>query len=479
MKTVLFLLIFLVIGIARSQNNYLVEYDKLSEKITYHKQSWVKGEQIDEIVERIHLEHNDIIKVKVINVNTFIFNTEIYMVTTEMKENSNSPLALILKGFAGFSGLGGPAINLITSLASYPPNPVISLTRGDDNEAREKQQKYQDVIKSIHTNLLTITKSFSDYEQNVKVKLDKSLTQEEIIANLKLLVSQQDEMDISEIYTDLKDQIDQLELLKTNYELDPNDPLWDDVSTIERQINQFNYSFVDENGELFNVDLTKDLIEVENADFVSSHTFLAKRTDENNYDLFSANEFVLLFKEIKGDDNENFPIDFVKRISIPVNQPNVPSWSLGVDAVLPIGGISNYTINSIPGDFYSTPDSLLINENNANHVLMTIGTKLFFDFPTSKSLIPSAMIGAAISGVNKPSENWNISFLLGGGISFKQIPYLSINAGFSFTQIKVLKDSYTSGNTFVKPTDIYYDDYSSLYKKSFKPGIFFGIGIRL
>ena len=477
MKIVLFLFFILVFCTARSQNNYLVEYDKLSDKITYHKQSWVKGEQIDEIVESIHLDHNDIINVKVIKVNTFIFNTEMYMVTKEMKENSNSPLSIILKGFAGFSGLGGPAINLITSLASNPPNPVISLTRGDDNEGREKQQKFQDVIKNIHTNLLTITKNFSDYEQNVKVKFDKSLTQEEIIANLKQLINKQNGKDISEIYSDLIDQIDQLELLKTNYELDPIDPLWDDISTIEKQIKQFVYSFVDENGELLNVDLRTDLMEVENSDFFASHTFLAKRTDEYNYNLFSANEFVLLFKEIKGDDNEKFPIDFVKRISIPVRQPNVPSWSLGIDAVLPIGGISNYTVNSIQGD-WSSPDSLLINENNAN-VLMSIGTKLFFDFPTSKSLIPSAMIGAAISGVNKPSENWNISFLLGGGISFKQIPYLSINAGFSFTQIKVLKDSYTIGNTFVKPTDIYYDDYSSLYKKSFKPGIFFGIGIRL
>lgn len=464
-----------VAGYASAQTNYLIEYDKLTDQVTYYKQSWVHGEQIEEEVKNIRLEQNDIVSVYATNVNTFVFDANVYMIGIEAPDNSGSPVATIL---AGFSGFGGPALQLLTSLAKSPPNPVME-TRGDAAEVVALRKKYTAIISDMHSNLMSIAKAYSEYEKNVRVKYDKTMTREEISAKLLALLDQSEGVDVQSTYETLKSQKDLLDELKNSEELAFDDPLWEDISSIEQKLEEFEWNFVNEDGELLNADLTEDLMDVENSDFAVFHTFKAKRLQDWGGD-YASNEFIFVFKEIKGEDPESYPIDHVKRISVPIKQPNVPYWSLGVNAVIPIGGVVDYSVKEIAGDYFmDIPDSLSITQNSVGSALMSVGTVLSFDIPTEKAIIPNVQLGAAISGINKPQENWNLNLLLGGGMSFRQFPFLSVNAGFSFTQMRVLKNEYITDRPFVKPESISYDDYSSLFKKSFKPGVYFGIGIRL
>jgi hypothetical protein len=475
MKTNILILFVFVAGFIKAQTNYLIEYDKLTDRVTYYRQTWVHGEQLEEEVKSIRLEQNDIVSVYATNVNTFVFDATMLMTGIESPDNSGSPVAMILSGFSGF---GGPALQLLTGLASHPPSPVME-TRGDAAEEVAIRKKYAAIVSDMHSNLLSITKAYSEYEKNVKVKYDKTLTQDEIGTKLQALLDQSESVDVEAVYENLVSQRELLEELKNSEELSFDDPIWEDISNIEQKLDEFEWSYVNEEGELRNADLTKDLIDVENADFAVYHTFRAKSLQE--YDgAYASNEFMLVFKEMKGEDPERYPIDYVKRISVPVKQPNVPYWSLGVNAIMPIGGVLDYSVTEIVGDYMmDIPDSLSITENSTGSVLMSLGTSLSFDIPTEKAITPSVHLGAAISGINKSQENWNLNLLLGGGMSFRQFPYVSLNAGFSFTQMRVLKDEYVADRPFVKPESISYDDYSSLFKKTFKPGIYFGIGIRL
>jgi hypothetical protein len=475
MKTNILILFVFVAGFIKAQTNYLIEYDKLTDRVTYYKQTWVHGEQMEEEVKTIRLEQNDIVSVYATNVNTFVFDATMLMTGIKAPDNSGSPVAMILSGFSGF---GGPALQLLTGLASHPPSPVME-TRGDAAEEVAIRKKYAAIVSDMHSNLLSITKAYSEYEKNVKVKYDKTLTQDEIGTKLQALLDQSESVDVEAVYENLVSQRELLEELKNSEELSFDDPTWEDISNIEQKLDEFEWSYVNEEGELRNADLTQDLIDVENSDFAVYHTFLAKSLKEYG-GAYASNEFIIVFKEIKGEDSEQYPIDYIKRFSIPVKQPNTPYWSLGVNAVMPIGGVVDFAVKEIVGDSYSyIPDSLEISENSAGSTLLSIGTAMAFDIPTEKALIPNVQIGASIAGINKSQENWNISLLLGGGLSFRQFPFLSVNAGFSFTQMRVLKDEYITDRPFVKPDTIEYDDYSPLFKKSFKPGLYFGVGIRL
>jgi hypothetical protein len=71
--------------------------------------------------------------------------------------------------------------------------------------------------------------------------------------------------------------------------------------------------------------------------------------------------------------------------------------------------------------------------------------------------------------------------MLGGGVTLKQFPYVSLNAGLVFNQQKVLRNEYYLNRSFVKPTSYlnYEPDPAILFKNTFKPGLFFGLSVRI
>ena len=102
-----------------------------------------------------------------------------------------------------------------------------------------------------------------------------------------------------------------------------------------------------------------------------------------------------------------------------------------------------------------------------------------FDIPTKNVLIPSGVFGISIGGLSNAEEDFNFNFLLGGGLGFKSFPYISLNAGISFSQLNVLKDEYRLNTGFTAPEGYSSSEQSDLFDKKFKPGVYFGISFRL
>jgi hypothetical protein len=464
-----------------AQKNYLIEYDKLDDKITYYSCNWVKGAQKKQQVDDIKLTQNDVVTFKVINVNNFIYDVSI--LNHEVKlETKESPFKAIL---GTFSGLGGPAFSLLTSLGSNPPNPLAS-SRGVDKQKAETQKRCSDILSEMHQTMTQMMKTYTSFEKTIKVKFAKNLTKDEILAKLKMNSIETSDFDMEESNAHLKELYDELNSMTESDLLDLDDPIWEEIDKVDGNYQKFSSICLTEEGELKPYDLSEIISDVENASFTIEHRFLAKAYTEWG-DKFSSNDFLIVFKEKQqsedGEDSQNSKIDFSKFLSIPIKQDYFPSWSLGVDYVLPLGGINEYIVQEIPGDFWADiPDSILVSNGTSKAMQLAIGTKLLFDLPTKNRFItPNAVLGMALSGLNSTDNaDWKLNFMLGGGMSFKSFPFVSVNAGFVFSQQKVLKEDYALNRTFVKPNEFsgYNPDPSILFKNKFKPGLFFGINFK-
>ncbi len=457
-----------------AQKNYRISYNKLADVVSYFKLTWINGEQKEEQVQSIRLQQNDVVQVEIVELNPLAFSTEIYVGMTEVSNNGTSPMATIL---AGFSGMGGPALRLLTSLAASPPNQIYS-SRGDQDPMQLKRQELSVSVNNIYRDLSEILDLYLTYDEQMKVKYSRSLTKEQILNKLDSLNQKFDFSGLQERYEKLMSEREKLTALKESINLAEDDEMMLDLQFIENKLEDFQIDYIDQEGNLKLVDLSTDLIDVEIADFTLTHTFTVK-SSSNYGEIYASNEYFLVFSEVRGDNPELYPIDFVKKISIPIQQAKAPYWVLTAQNFYPIGGINNYNIQVIYED-WDSGDSLLIQESSQSGGLVSFGTMLGYDFETEKSIMPSILFGAAISGVNKPQDNWSLSLALGAGLSFKKFPYLSINGGFGLTQTKVLKNEYFVNRPMLAPSNVdSYSNYEGLFTKKMKPSIFFGIGIRL
>ena len=456
------------------QINYRISYDKLTDKLSYFKSAWVNGELNETPIKSIRLQQNDIVQIEIINANPFAFSTEVYLSTTEVSSSNASPLGTIL---AGFSGFGGPALRILTSLASSPPDPVYA-TRGEQDPIQLQRQELSTSIQHIYQEMTDMLGLYQTYDQHVKVKFSKNLSQDQIINQLDSLNQVLDFSGLQEKYDNILAEQEKLVALKESLVIPEDDQIWSDLQFIEEKLAALQKLYVDDEGNLSTVDLNKDLIDVEIADFAVLHTFTA--TSVSNYgNLYASNEFIMVFSEIKGDDPELYPIDFVKKISIPIQQPKAPYWLLSAQNFYPIGGVNTYDVQVVYSDYFDG-DSLLIQQTNQSGGRLSLGTMLAYDFETEKILIPSILFGAAISGINKSQDNWALSLALGGGLSFNKFPYLSVNGGVGLTQIKQLKNEYYINRSFLAPEGANeYNNYESLFATKLKPSLLFGVAIRL
>lgn len=322
-----------------------------------------------------------------------------------------------------------------------------------------------------------ILDSYRTYDQMVQVKYSKSLTQEQILANLDSLNELAEFSQIQSKYDHMISELDKLALLRDSLTFQEDDVLLADYEFIIEKVESFQEAYIDEDGNILTVDLSNDIFDVQIEDFSLSHTF--KAITESRYEKYSSNDFFVVFSEIKGDDPEFYPVDFIKKISIPVAQPKAPYWVLTVQNFNPIGGMNTYNIQVVYEDWFSG-DSLLVNQTKQSGGMLTFGTMLSYDFLSEKPIMPSMLFGAGISGVNKNKDQWALSLALGAGLSFQKFPFLSLNGGIGLTQGKVLKDEFYLNRAFAAPEGANeYNGYADLFTTKFRPSVFFGVGIRL
>jgi hypothetical protein len=458
-----------------AQKNYTIEYDKLADKVTYYRHDWAHGAMVSTPVKSIRLEQNDVVTIKALNMNPFVFSAEFYQEEIE-KEESISPVTLILSQIT--RGAGGPALQLLTGLAQGPPTSIS--TRGGSDSETALKLKYTSLLSSVREQMSLILNAHASYNKAVAVKKDKSLTRNEILQQLKTAQADVSDADIEDSFAQLKLALDQLYELSEQEPLATDDMLWGEIDLLQFSYNNFMTHFVDEEGNVKAVNIKKDIYEVEQESFEEAHTFIARSTSQYG-EALGSNDFILLFKEKQDnvDIDAPMPVDHVKIISVPVESPNVPYWGLGIDAVFTLGGVSTFAVSEIEGDYWNDlPDSLRITET-LSRTQLAIGTKLMYDFRSQREVQPAALFGVGLSGINKPQEDWMLNLLVGGGISFRSFPWVGINGGLSFTQVKVLKDEYLLNTQFVKPDDAdAFNGYETLFRKQFKPGLFLGVSLK-
>jgi hypothetical protein len=210
-----------------AQTNYLIEYDKLSDKFTYYQCDWVKGAQKQKKVQTIKINQNDILTFKVVNVNNFVY--DVSMIQQDVrKEQKESPFRTILSQFAG---IGGPAFSLFTALGSNAPDPFIG-SRGGNKEVEEYKKRCTEIVSRMDELMTNITKAYSDIEKATEVIYSKDKTQAEILTELKSKQLTNNSSDIEMDYEELQLLSSELDEMLAKDVLDYDDPIWDDIDMI-------------------------------------------------------------------------------------------------------------------------------------------------------------------------------------------------------------------------------------------------------
>jgi len=112
-----------------------------------------------------------------------------------------------------------------------------------------------------------------------------------------------------------------------------------------------------------------------------------------------------------------------------------------------------------------------VGQTSLSRSRICIGSQMVFDFQGNKLITPSLNLGAAV-------DFWDerdIHFLIGGGMKFKQFPYLSLSAGLAFTRVNVLNKSLQVGQSYDNSNSSI--DPSTLQTKKYVPGYFMGLNI--
>ena len=371
----------------------------------------------------------------------------------------------------------------MTSLGSNSPKPL-SGSRGGSKEIEEYKKLCNETILEMHQVITRIVKSYASIEKNTKVLYSKNKTKAEILFELMQYKEKTDANEIEADYDYLLELNLKLEELLAQEILEFDDPFLDEIEKVEKLYADFENTCLTEDKELKPYDISEIISELEKSSFKVEHRFIAEEGGGYN-GKNTSNDFLLIFKERligekDNDDEKALPIDFAKYLSIPIKQPYLPYWSVGADYILPIGGFKEYNVQEIEGDIWQgIPDSVLITSSNSGMMQLGVGTKLTFDLASKNKFIsPNVVVGVALTGLNNfDTENWRINFLIGSGLTFRKFPYLSLNAGLAFNQQRILKKEYIMNRTFEQPNG--YSDSSILFKSTFKPGLYFGVNIKI
>jgi hypothetical protein len=471
MKKLLILFILIQVSLLKGQTSYLIEYDKINNITSYYQCDWVKGAQTKKQIKSIKLNQNDIIIVKIINLNEFVYKTDIKQ-TFNIQENNNSALSSLVNIFTG--GASGPALSLLNSLSGNNYSYYSRTTRGE-NESDPAITKCAQLVEIGDKIISSIISGITNYENAVKVKFSKTKTKLEILAELKYNQEKMKDFNADELMAKL-DSV-RKKLNKITESIEPNHEIWKVLDRYNERLTVFNNKFMSDDG-LVKCNLIKDIKEVEKSSFTKEERFLAKNKEDSEYGdpkKYSSNEIIIKFYS----ENPQSP-DLVKYFSIPVAHPNLPYWALSVNSVVPIGELNYFKIKNVPGDNYiPTPDSINIIQSINKGMQLSVGTQLCFEINSPKSVFtPAVCFGFAISGLNQDREDWNINFLIGSSIGLKKFPYLNFNAGISFTQTKQLKSQYTANKTFAIDPDFEYNN-TTFFKKVYIPGFYFGFSVKL
>jgi hypothetical protein len=456
-----------------SQKHYLVEYDRITNTEKYFELTYDHGAFSESEIKKPVIKKGDVVKIRSVNVNPLVFQMNI---KDPQQAGVKSPGAKSLAGFSDvLSELNGVSreIGSQFNALSWNRPEVPNFNRGEAQTA--EQQKRNESLQRLESFHAVLTETYTvaqKYKTSAEAILSTSLSKTQI---LQLIDSMSASAEI-ETYKKNRAYLD-VELQKIT-----DDPILNlsDYENLERSYtflkNELDSSVLSPlqfrviNEEFRAAEFTKEYSTVLGYDpspWASEKFDLQNNVSSVDYCV----EFLDAYSEIP-EESARYKDGLLQShtIHLAVQAPSGFSWSTGFMNVITPKGFTNYTLKET-----SFGDSVQITTDGQSvKSRFTLATNLNYNFASARNLIPQLNFGMAIgfAGDEKP-----LNILIGGGLKFRQFPFVGISAGLAFCQNNALNSGYTLNDTY---ENVNTENLSNQFtKKIYSPGYYFGLNITL
>jgi len=475
MKKRLITLFLFSSGFGYCQQQYLIEYDRINNTEKYFTLTYNKGTFSETPIKKPALKKGDMVRFRTVNVNPLVFSVN---VANPTKQSGSSPGAKALVGMStilqefDYSSNAYDIGSQLNSLEWNAPNVPQFNTRGAALSQRELlRMESLAKLTAFHASLKTAYTAAKSYEDAAEVAYATGLTKEEILGKLKSSLSGQN----AEVYSA------ELRKLKDSYEAIKKDTLLEE-SDFEILEDSYETLVEDVDSSLMSPNNQDELISlIETSNFTKEVTVVLGYDPQRWSDPFDLKaesgyvDYSIEFMDIDAEKPENDKLaDGLLQnhdVHLAIQSPAGFAWATGAIYVGSTNGFSQFSLQE-----FAFGDSLRIQSNEASGSgRLSLGTSLLYNFSSSKSVIPHALFGMSIGFGQDDAHPLN--FLLGGGIKFRQFPFIGLSAGLAFCE------NYKLKNDFKLNTSYAVSDYSNatdyFIKRTFSPGYFIGLNINL
>jgi hypothetical protein len=478
MRILNFICVFLFAQNLYAQNHYVVQYNKLEDKIAYLQVFTQNTKRIEKIlIDKPVLIEGDIVEGRIVNINEFVFTGKIEFRKIPIVESSNKGLTQILTGL-GIGTVGKTILDVFDNLnkASESRSSINFQTRGGEtSEIAKIEQEIKPILLDLETDLLELKSLVFTTDSLIRSVLyseNKTLNElknesdvefaskEKQLNSLKQLINE-DFVKLSKYKDRVGIRNDYIETIKLYNELPVDSflaPIYKSLTDIKIARNQLN-------GATFSVII-----------------FEIYKKSDNSSDFREQFLVDFLIERNITSAIENYSkISCHRMIELDVKTPFRPSWVTGVFYHIPMNVRGN-----VLKEYDGMEDSARLNYDGIKSNGVSVGTLLYFDFKMFKKLIPSFLCGASYTlsfvssnesstsnNESSTSTNGKLNLMLGAGLRFPQFPFLSLDLGFSWAQYSVISSDLNEGQWYAK-NDI---RLRNSVIDSWKPSFFMGIGM--
>ena len=444
MKTILNLIGILGFSQVFAQNHYVVEYDRINDKVNYYQVFTHKGKRTDEVpVKNISVTEGDIIQGRMINVNELIFELNLNIEEVEKSVSPLKGIAALFKnvsyGSKGILGAIGSIIDVSEADDDYG-----GLLRGADDD-RSLEFKLKNMISTINEDIIpaeiyfkTITTSLPDALTAV------DMTKEEIQAEVENLESKIEGIDIKNVYNKVDQEITELKSLAASSEFADTTIVNSATAIIDKwESIEMSYFLLDDNSQIF--DDARALLE--SVDFAYTDYYIVGDLDNDKKDLVMDFKFSLKAEDGEGD-NFSDPIIYNHKM-LKINRKK--------SALVVVNGlVVNFPMtNGTLFDIFHVGDSVAF-VSKKGKMDFNLSTMLQYEFSKVGPVSPSLNLGISLpirnfSGV---SLNEGMRLLTGAGLRFNKFPNITFTTSIAWGVNEILNDNL-SYNTFYDEDFLY------------------------
>lgn len=468
---------------------YVAIFDKLADDFTFKEVKYTRGKEKEVTISKPKLKYGDILIIRAINTNEFVFDMEIeksYLnaTTTSGFSQTIGSLTGLLSG-VGSGKLFSAAGLLGDHLGYSKPDPISRGVLGAESTELSKAEalefEYASNKHLISSYFKGIQLNLNSISDGVSLLLNESMTKNELQLAYNQFINDFNMHEMLNDIDEVNNLIENIELDIDNFRSQPfwDEPLEEEFLDIQHSL-QKTTSLIEEQG-ITRYHLMDKEEELKQMDFILENRFLID--DEVLSSDNSFQDFLITFNEKSdegGGDEYEYEFDessnddltkMTRLLSFPVVGAHLPIWTTGVTFVAPFSGVNEFNIQE--NDFY---DSIYVSMVQNKRLIFSIGTNLMYEFLTEKALIPNVNAGIALGILE--NDDRKFSFTIGGGVRLRDFPALSINAGIAFIENQRLRDTFGL-NKWISSNDVpINEDYQpDLFKRGFSPGYFFGLNI--